>query len=437
MRKFLSILPVVLFSVAVFAAIWLYGAMSARLGLSPYPQINQLYLDLKAVHYSNNFHRATYDFAGARAPLPDQMAPGLTLITTMLPDHDWEPGVKLMDADGATAHEWRLNMDAIFPDRTIAASPIHGAHLFSNGDLLFNLSYVGMAKVDRCGKLIWATAEGRAHHSISPTEDGFFWAPGLIPRQDNAEDRAYLQKVGGLHPPVYDDLFVKFSADGEVVQSISALEVLHQNGLMNLLFRNGSRGPGGGTDPGYHGDVLHLNDVEALPPSMADSYPLFEAGDLVVSLRQLSTVLVLDPETMKVKWLATEPLILQHDADFIGGGKIGVFNNNNDGTDRGTFLGGSQIVIFEPHTGRQEIAYPTDQSPPFYTAYAGKWQLLPNGNYLMVESRSGRAVEANPEGETVWEWISERMDGTHVPEVLEATRYDLDPETVASWTCGG
>lgn len=55
----------------------------------------------------------------------------------------------------------------------------------------------------------------------------------------------------------------------------------------------------------------------------------------------------------------------------------------------------------------------------------------------MVEARSGRAVEANSKGETVWEWISERMDGTHVPEVLEATRYNLDPETVANWTCGG
>ncbi len=157
----------------------------------------------------------------------------------------------------------------------------------------------------------------------------------------------------------------------------------------------------------------------------------------MVSLRQLNTVLVLNPSTLEVKWTANEPLILQHDPDFIGGGKIGVFNNNNDRTARGTFLGGSQIVIFEPHTDTHEVLYPTEKSPPFFTAFAGKWQLLPNGNILTVEARAGRALEANPAGETVWEWVSERLDGTHVPEVLEATRYDLSPETVASWKCGG
>ena len=193
--------------------------------------------------------------------------------------------------------------------------------------------------------------------------------------------------------------------------------------------------PRGPTDPGYHGDIMHLNDVEELWPGMAASYPMFEAGDLVVSLRQLSTVLVLDPETLVVKWVGSDPLILQHDPDFIGDGKIGVFNNNNDRTSRGTFLGGSQIVIYEPHSDSYQAVYPTEKSLPFSTAYAGKWQLLPNRNILTVESRAVRAFEANPAGEAVWEWVSDRMDGSHVPEVLEATRYVLTPEAVAGWNC--
>ena len=436
MRTILSKLPLILFLLAVAAAVWLAGALSARFNVFPYAQLDALYTNLKAVHRSNNFHRATYDIVGVKKHLPDQIAPGLTLLTTLFPEHDWNPGVRLIDSDGNILHDWKPDFDDLFPDRTVAASPIHGAHLFPNGDLLFNLSYVGIARIDRCGNKIWSTKEGKAHHSISPAADGNFWVSGLIARQRNAEDEAYMEKFGGLRPPIFEDLYVKFSPDGEILKSISSLDVLEQNGLWHLLYRNGSRSKGPPDDPGYHGDILHLNDVEELRPEMADSYPLFDAGDLVVSLRQISSVLVFDPDTLEVKWVGTNPLIMQHDPDFMGDGKIGVFNNNTDRTARGTFLGGSNILAFEPHTGAVEQIYPTEKSPHFYTAFAGKWQLLPNGNYLTVESRSGRALEANPAGETVWEWYSERLDGTHVPEVLEASRYDnITAETVAGWTC--
>jgi hypothetical protein len=435
MRIIFSKLPLILFVMAVFAAVWLVGALSARFNVFPYPQLNELYVDLKAIHRSNNFHRATYDFVGTKTHLPDQVAPGLTLLTTLFPEHDWDPGVQIIDSNGTILHDWKLDFDDLFPGRTVAASPIHGAYLFPNGDLLFNLSYVGIARVDRCGKKIWSTKEGKAHHSISLAAGGNFWVPGLTPRRKTDEDLAYMEKFGGLRPPIFEDLFVKISPDGEILKSISSLDVLKQNDLMYLLYRNGSRSRGAADDPGYHGDILHLNDVEELPPEIADSYPLFEAGDLMVSLRQISSVLVFDPDTLEVRWVGTNPLIMQHDPDFMGDGKVGVFNNNTDRTARGTFLGGSKILAFEPHTGTVEQLYPTEKSPHFYTAFAGRWQLLPNGNYLTVESRSGRALEANPAGETVWEWYSERMDGTHVPEVLEATRYDISPETVAGWTC--
>lgn len=42
-------------------------------------------------------------------------------------------------------------------------------------------------------------------------------------------------------------------------------------------------------------DLTHLNDVEPLPDSIAGEYPLFEAGDLVVSLRNPHLVFVMDP----------------------------------------------------------------------------------------------------------------------------------------------
>ncbi|PSQ69065.1 MAG: hypothetical protein BRD31_06445, partial [Bacteroidetes bacterium QH_2_64_26] len=78
-----------------------------------------------------------------------------------------------------------------------------------------------------------------------------------------------------------------------------------------------------------------------LPSAMADEHPLFKSGDLVVSVKRLHLVFVFDPDSMTVKWHASDPFVAQHDPDFIGDGWIAVFDNQDDGTGRGSLLGGS------------------------------------------------------------------------------------------------
>lgn len=65
---------------------------------------------------------------------------------------------------------------------------------------------------------------------------------------------------------------------------------------------------------------------------MADSYPLFEAGDLLISMRNLDLVLVLDPEARTIRWHREDPWIQQHDPDFVRFGGIGILENVFDGT---------------------------------------------------------------------------------------------------------
>ena len=45
--------------------------------------------------------------------------------------------------------------------------------------------------------------------------------------------------------------------------------------------------------------------------------------------------------------------------------------------------------------------------------------------------------ELSPEGETVWEWISEPFEEDSVPHVMQGTRYDIDAQQVAAWQCSG
>lgn len=91
-----------------------------------------------------------------------------------------------------------------------------------------------------------------------------------------------------------------------------------------------------------------------------------------------------------------------HDDDQLPSGWIGVFDNNRDGTFRGTALGGGRIVALQPHTDSTRILFPTAHSDTFYTEIMGKWQWLENGNILLTEARAGRVIEVDTAGRTIW-----------------------------------
>jgi hypothetical protein len=366
-----------------------------------------------------------YKRAGARVVDRNAIASGLTLVTTYWRDFEWRTGAKLIDADGKTLHQWRVDVADIWAQPDKRGDYIHGTHLFPNGDLLLNIEYNGVLRMDACGKIVWRS-DFVTHHSIAPNADGNFWISGQRTHRNDAEGRASLEPFKGLQPPVYEGVALLVQPNGKLLEQVSMLGILYANGLQRYLPKISKR---------RQGDIMHLNDIEALSPSLAADYPLFEAGDIVVSLKYLHLILVMDPKSGKVKWHDGDTLIEQHDPDFIGNGWIAVFDNNTDFTDRGTILGGSRIIALRPHTGEKKVLYPTAASEPFYTSAGGKWQLLGNGNLLIVEAQAGRVVEAAPDGRTVWDWVHEPYDDRLVAEVLEATRYALTPEQVRAWPC--
>lgn len=120
---------------------------------------------------------------------------------------------------------------------------------------------------------------------------------------------------------------------------------------------------------------------------------------------------------------------------FIGEGWIGIFDNNRDGTDRGTMLGGSRIVALQPHTDSSKGLFPSEKSESLYTRAVGQWQRLENGNLLLTESHPARVAEVSPAGETLWEWVHRPHPERKVPPVFEALRYHIDRDQVEDWPC--
>jgi hypothetical protein len=361
------------------------------------------------------------------------MEPGLTLISTNWKDYGWGAGLKLLDRNGQVMHQWRVDpaeltrQSSAFGLSRDFAGP-HGLHLFEGGDVVVELRGKGeLARLNACGEVLWrlpdSTGEWEAHHSISRDEDGSLWVSGR---------RATDSGLPGLRrfDEVKEDLILHVSESGEVLDKTSVLDLLWENDLERYIVKHFENNVG-------PFDLTHINDVESLPDSMSNQYPLFESGDLVVSLRRPDLVFVFDPSSREVKWHRREPFINQHDPDFIGQGWIGIFDNNQDHTKRGEMLGGSRVVAVRPHTDSVKVLFPTAKSDPFYTPTVGEWQMLKNGNLLLTETWAGRVVEVNQNGRSVWEWLNKPYEGREraVTEVFEAKRVPFTASQVASWPC--
>jgi len=357
----------------------------------------------------------------------------LTLISSIFDD---QVGVLLIDMDGETVHFWPVPFDDVFADTSGVqrkseipqndwSYTVRGAAL-SDGSLL---AIVGpmLVKLDKCGALLWAKPE-HAHHMIFPNDDGTFWAPST-----RWYDRP--PQFWSSASDMRDDLLVKFSADGEVLQRISLLEVIFENNLYHILAAIGHQNPlaGGGF---ASKDPAHINDVEVLSEPQARHVPGAAAGDLMVSARNLNLVIIFDPVSYEVRWWQVGPWLWQHDPDIAPDGRMTVFDNNRVGRRRAMGLGGSAIVAMDPLTRQVEPIFPTDQTFEFYSHCCGMHQHLENGNILITVQQEGRIIEVSPGGDVVWEYLL-GYDETHVRAVYDGARYAASWFDADAFQCDG
>jgi hypothetical protein len=431
----------VAFALSALALAFAYGTVVGVFHVFPYNQlrfmagsvlvVREQLPTLTGVSPDEFLTPARVEGEGVTTFVVDRAAPGLTLLSGFFGD---DSELRLIELDGTVIQRWPVRFHEIFrdsrhiqPDDDVPATnwntDIHGAVALPDGSVLFNFEYGGLVKLDRCGEVVW-TLPHMTHHSIEIAEDDSYFVNGRRYVEDSAQAISPLWRV-----PYHEDLILHVSSTGQVLDEISVPQLLLENGLLGLLTANGRFRVWLG------GDLLHLNDVEPLSTSMAARFPGFAAGDLLISLRHINLVAVFDPATREMKWHQVGPWIRQHDPDFTSDGRLSIFNNNTDDTDRGTTSGGSSIVEVNPSTGDVRTIYAPDAVGDFFTRVRGKHQRLENGDILMAESLGGRAFEVTPVGEVVWQYIN-RYDAEHVARINDAIRYPDDYFTVSDWTCG-
>lgn len=372
---------------------------------------------------------------GSALPVHDPAAAwqGHTFLTRY---RDGAFGADLVDMDGRVLHRWGLPLEAIWRAAGYEAPPMapgdattHGAELLPDGHVVMSIGGFVVARIDACSRVVWAR-QIAAHHALHILPGGEeMLAPGTIrhERPNPAWPRLRLGPSGHVEDQTVLRIALK---DGRVLEEFSILDALYQSGWEGLLFAGR-----GSTYAMAESDPLHMNDVEALPPEMAAAFPMFRAGDLLVSLRNLQSLVVLDGQTRRVKWAMTGPFYGQHDPDFAPDGTILLFDNRISGLP--PQLGQSRVIAIDPATRAITWSFQGSAAEPFYTPVAGKVQHLPNGNVLALSPQDGMAIELARDGaggsRIVWQHVNLVEPGT-VGMMFDVTRV---PKVEAPWLGAG
>ena len=305
------------------------------------------------------------------------------------------------------AHAWkpvssgRLQRFFVLPD---------GSLLAGGRDVVF--------RMDACSNVVWEQPLG-AHHSFERGAAGNIWSPWTVAPKTLPHKK----------PDFVEDGFIRFSPAGAVLSRIELSGALMRAGHRHLLYGYGAHG----TRP------FHMNDVE---PVLQDG-PFWRRGDLFVSLRNSSVVLLYRPATDEVLWLQAGPWQQQHDVDIVGDSRISVYSNNTflDEDDNLRVWGANEVYVHDFATGETRSPWrEAMRRHDVRTETAGGATLFEDGSVMLEEADYGRVLMLSPDGERVWSYVNRASDGA-VYE-LQASRW-LDAEygaeaarSIASRDCG-
>ena len=248
--------------------------------------------------------------------------------------------------------------------------------LLKDGSVVFH-SFSPLIKTDLCGNLIFQS-DHYYNHAIEKSSDNTVWS------NVNRYKEFNMTKIT-------DNEITKVNLDdGSIIISKSILNLLLENNLTDLFM-----GAYVGTDP------FHINDIQ---PVLQDG-KYWMKGDVFLSLRSISTIILYRPSEDRIIWHKTGPWRHQHDVDIINENMIGVFNN---GTSTNFKDSKSNILYYNFETNKTYS--PFEKSFNNYkisTTTQGLFTITKNGNLFIDETERGRMLMIDSDGELVWEHISD------------------------------
>ena len=234
-------------------------------------------------------------------------------------DDTWEIRLTNFKND-SVAYAWKMPKEAfVQTDRLYPNSEPRNPILLPNRHLIVDHDEThNLFRLDASGNIVWHNTDLRFHHAMNLADDGNIWIC-------TTEERPLKIPVEKDLVIYEDDFITKVDVEtGKVLYHKSTSEIFIENGYRNFVY-----GFSHVVDNVIDNDPLHLNDIE---PVMTDG-PHWKKGDVFLSFRHRSMVVLYRPATNKIIRLIFGPFLRQHDVDILDDHTISIFNN--DGTSVG------------------------------------------------------------------------------------------------------
>jgi len=328
--------------------------------------------------------------------------------------------VYLIDMDGNVSHSWQMP----YP-------PGNSGYLTERGTVFYNGKITEQSdrfisrqvwkggvvlEADWNGRVLWEVRHPDHHHDGIRLRNGNVLLICLAQLPLHLASRVKGGRPGTEHNgEMYSDYLVEMTTDGRVIWEWRAWEYL---------------------DPETDGITVVQDTREAW--THANGLAEMPNGDIVVSFRHISTVIIIDRKTSQIIWkLGAPPLSGQHAPTPLANGNLLIFDNGPHRLDH--TMPFSRVVEIDMATKQMVWKYLEKRECEFFSPRISNARRLPNGNTLICEGDFGRFFEVTIDGDLVWEYVNPFFgDGPNGlnNRVFRAYRYSTEEIAKAKATGG-
>lgn len=272
-------------------------------------------------------------------------------------------------------------------------------YLSKDGMLTYLIHLNDIVTIDLAtGKERWRV-KGAFHHSIEPDADGNMWVCGAVQPGSLSNNTT---KFNHSNKSFGDQALVRISKAGKILNTISIADLLCNSGLEYLLY--------GVSNPNTISDPIHLNQIT---PILSDS-GVFKTGQILVSLRNMSTVILVDPVAPLVIWHRSGSWMNQHSVFPVGPSQFTVLDNHSFAS--GEFWLNknwhTKIVECNIETGKQrEIKISKEYPLDFNIPIEGRLLPIKPETWVVEDCHKGTIMIFQNQ-KLVFKWTNLFSDGT-------------------------
>jgi hypothetical protein len=353
---------------------------------------------------------------GLRAFDPERTCPGFTLFALY---QSAGSTVYLIDIEGKVVHTWQMPYPAQYGRLTERGTLFYNGKTPETSERFISgkpYKIGAVMEVDWNGRMIWEVQHPDHHH------DGILLRNGNVLLLCLAQlPRELVPKIKGGMPgtehngEMYGDYLVEMTTEGRIVWEYRTWEHLDPETDRITAIQ----------EP--RDEWTHGNGLAELPN-----------GDIVVSFRTISTVIIIERKTGTIIWkLGAPPLCGQHAPTPLPNGNLLIFDNGPHRLDHSMPF--SRVIEVEPANTKIIWEYREKRESDFFSPRISNAQRLPNGNTMICEGDFGRLFEVTAGGELVWEYVNPYFAGPPNAQnnrVFRAYRYSAEEIARARATGG-